>query len=190
MYLSIYLHCDCLNQCFSKWAGSPPILMDKGAKKPKGVIGGENAQPLIDDWVNFSILLLWLVSSLQISIYYDNCWRLFLKQFICWTFTLDRLCAQQRVDYFRAAEPSQKYHNSGSGTLLFMNVAPVPDLMVLMSVAPAPELSFFMTQAPAPDSIRFHTFNILIVLVCLKLNEKLMKSSTQNQQNITHILII
>jgi len=71
-----------------------------------------------------------------------------------------------------------------------MNVAPVPDLMVLMSVAPAPELSFFMTQAPAPDSIRFHTFNILIVLVCLNLNEKLMKSSTQNQQNITHILII
>ena len=38
--------------------------------------GGENAQPLIDDGVNFSILLLWLVSSFQILICYDNRWRL------------------------------------------------------------------------------------------------------------------
>jgi len=50
--------------------------------------GGENAQPrpLIDHWViwvNFSSPLLWLVSFLQISMYYHNHWSLLLKQFIC-----------------------------------------------------------------------------------------------------------
>jgi len=65
------------------------ILMGKGVKKPKGAIRGktqkhkmgENVQPLIDHWVNFSSLLLWLVSFLHILIYYDNN-RLLLKQFI------------------------------------------------------------------------------------------------------------
>jgi len=38
------------------------ILRSKGAKQYKG---GENAQPLIDHWVNFSRLLLCLVSFLQ-----------------------------------------------------------------------------------------------------------------------------
>jgi len=40
-----------------------------GGEKTQGV---ENAQPLIDDWANFSILLLWLVGSLQVLIYYDD----------------------------------------------------------------------------------------------------------------------
>ena len=39
---------------------------DMGAKKHQG---GENAQLLIDHWVNFSIQLLWLVRFLQILIY-------------------------------------------------------------------------------------------------------------------------
>ena len=37
------------------------ILNDKGMKRHEG---GENAQPLISHWVNFSSLILWLVSSL------------------------------------------------------------------------------------------------------------------------------
>jgi len=36
---------------------------DMGEEQHKG---GENAQPLIDHWVNFSSLLLWFVSFLQI----------------------------------------------------------------------------------------------------------------------------
>ena len=53
---------------------------DRGSKQHKG---GENAQPLIDHWDNFSSLLVWLVSFLLILIYYDNNHRrLLLKQFI------------------------------------------------------------------------------------------------------------
>ena len=51
----------------------------------------------------------------------------------------------------------KKCHSSGSGALLFMNMAPALELLVFMSVIPAPKLSFFMTQAPAPTSVRFHT---------------------------------
>jgi len=51
---------------------------EQGAKQHKE---GENAQPLTDHWVNFSSLVFWLVSFVQILIYYDNCWRLSLKQF-------------------------------------------------------------------------------------------------------------
>ena len=76
-------------QCFSKWANSPLGRDSEGqvGEKLKGVIGGkthkggENAQPVIDHWVNFNSLLLWLVSFLQILIYYDNRWRMLLKQF-------------------------------------------------------------------------------------------------------------
>jgi len=49
------------------------------------------------------------------------------------------------LDYFRAADPSQKCHSSGSAALLFM------------SVAPAPELSVFMAPDPALASVRLHT---------------------------------
>jgi len=64
--------------------------------------------------------------------------------------------------------------------LCFMNMAPAPELLVFMSVVPAPELSFFMAPAPSPDSACFHTLIFSIVLVCLKLNGKWFKSSTQN----------
>jgi len=47
------------------------------------------------------------------------------------------------VDYFKAAELSYKWYSSGSGALLFMNMAPSLELSVFMSVAPA--------------SVRFHT---------------------------------
>ena len=45
-----------------------------------------------------------------------------------------------------------------------------PGLLVLMSVA----------LAPGPASVRFHTLIFSIVLVCLKLNGKWIKTSTQN----------
>jgi len=44
--------------------------------------GDENARSLIDHWVNFSSLPLWLVSFLQMLVYYDNRLRLLLKQFL------------------------------------------------------------------------------------------------------------
>jgi len=74
---------ECLTQWFSKWAKLLPsgtILRSKGTKKNKGGgrgakqhKGGENPQPLIDHWVNFSRLLLWLDKL-------HNRWRLLLKQ--------------------------------------------------------------------------------------------------------------
>ena len=84
-----------------------PILRGKGAKKTKREIGGkkqhkgsENAEQLIHRSVDFSILLLWLVSFLQLLICYDNCWRFFLKQlpvqFLLWI-VYARGCS---VDYF------------------------------------------------------------------------------------------
>ena len=36
-------------------------------------------------------------------------------------------------------------------------MAPAKELLVFMSVAPIPELSFFMTPALDPASVRFHT---------------------------------
>jgi len=75
------LWCIVLNQWFSKWVDSLPWGrfwwargrktqgVDGGAKQHKG---GENAQLLIDHWANFSSLLLWFVSFLQILIYYDK----------------------------------------------------------------------------------------------------------------------
>ena len=78
-------------QWFSKWAESPlgGDFDGQGGEKNKGDDGakqhqgGENAQPLIDQLVNFSSLLLRLVSFLQVLIYCDNRWRLMLKQCIC-----------------------------------------------------------------------------------------------------------
>ena len=63
--------------------------------KKKQHKGGENAQPLFNHWVNFSSLQSWLVGFLQ------NRWRLLLKQFICWIFTLDCLCAWLRCGLFQ-----------------------------------------------------------------------------------------
>jgi len=58
-----------------------------------------------------------------------------------------------------------------------------PELLVFMSVAPAPELFSFMAPVSAPVSIPFHTLLFSIVLVCLKLNGKWIISSTQNYEN-------
>jgi len=141
-----------LHQCFSKWAESPPwgrFLCARGRKNKGGDRGAKKHKgaKVLND--------LWLVSFSQILIYYDNCWRLLLKHSICWILTLDCICARVQGGLFHVCEPSWKWHSSGSGALLFMNMAPAPELLVLMSVAPAPELSFFM--APAPASVRFHT---------------------------------
>jgi len=79
----------------------------QGGEKTKEAIGGkkhqggENAQLLVDDWVNFSILLLWHERSLQILIYYDNRWRLLLKQFLL-NFTLDRLLSRLQFGLFQS----------------------------------------------------------------------------------------
>jgi len=58
-----------------------------------------------------------------------------------------------------------------------MSVTQAPELLVFMSVALAPELAFFMAPAPALASVRFYTLIFSIVLVCLKLNGKLIQSS-------------
>jgi len=50
-----------------------------------------------------------------------------------------------------------------------MNIAPAPELLALMSVAP--EFFFFMAQAQLRPLLFSH-INILIVLVCITLNEK------------------
>jgi len=68
-----------------------------------------------------------------------------------------------------------------------MNMAPAPELLAFMSVAPAPEL-FFHDSGSSFGFYSFSHIDILIVLVSLKLNEKLMKSSTQNQENIPNSL--
>jgi len=126
--------------------------------------------------LTFSILLLWHLISLQILIYYDNRWRLLLKQFICWIFTLDRLCAQQQCGLFQGCRAvikmsqlrlwssSFREHGSSSGAL------------------------FFHDSGSSSGFYSFSHITILIVLVCLKLNGKLMKSSAQNQENISNIL--
>ena len=81
--------------------------------------------------MNLSSLLLCLVSFLQILIYYDNDGRLLLKQFICWIFTLYRLCVHQQCGLFqccgavvtmsqlRLRSSSFHEHGSGSGALSF-----------------------------------------------------------------------
>jgi len=136
-----------LNQCFSKWGESPPwgrFWWVRGRKKQRG----RKCSPLIDHWVNVSSLLLWLVSFLQIIIYYDNNrWRLLISnlsvEFVLWIVYVFG-CS---VDYFRAAKPSEKWH-------LFMSMASAPEFLVFMNVAP--DLSFFMAPDPAPASRRFH----------------------------------
>jgi len=50
-----------------------------------------------------------------------------------------------------------------------MNIVPALELLVFMSVVP--EFSFYMAQAQLRP-LFFLTHNILIVLVCSKLNEK------------------
>ena len=142
-----------LEQCFSKWVESPPwgrFWWARGRKNQRGRYGGEkhqggeNAQPLIDHWVNFSILVLWLVSCLQILIYYESLEIVAQAIYLLKFYSGSSMCPATVWDYFRAAEPSQKCHSSASRTL-FINMAP------------APKLSFFMAQTPASASIRFHT---------------------------------
>jgi len=89
---------------------------DRGAKKHQR---GANAQLLIDHWVNFGTLLLTLARFLQILSYYDNRWKLLLKQlsveFLLWVVCVPRYS----VGYFRA-----------------------PELSFSMAQAPAPALAF------------------------------------------------
>jgi len=140
-----------LRQCFSKWAESPPWGDfewqggdkskggNRGAKQHKG---GENAQPIIDQWVNFSSLILWLVSFWQILFYYDIifggccCSNLSVK-FLLWIVYVPGYS----VDY----SGLRSHHKD--------DTSPTPELLVFMSVALTSELSFFV----APDSGRIHT---------------------------------
>jgi len=62
--------------------------------------------------------------------------------------------------------------------------APALEFLVFMSVAP--EVSFFMAQAQFRPL--FSHVNILIVMVCIKLNEKWIKSSAQNYEHIPNFL--
>jgi len=83
---------------------------------------------------------------LQILIYYDNRWRLLLKQFICLIFTLGRLFAQLQCGLFQGCETVVKM------TQLWLRS------------------SYFHKHGSGLCSISH--INILIVLVCLKLNRK------------------
>jgi len=58
------------------------ILRDKGAIEGKRIQTWRNCSTTNRSLSNFSNLELWHVSFLQILIYYDNRWRLLLKQFI------------------------------------------------------------------------------------------------------------
>jgi len=175
-------------QCFSKWVESPPWGRfwwargrkkqrgDRGAKKHKG---GESAQRLIDHWVHFSSLLLWLVSFLQILIYYDNCWRWLLKPSICWIFTLDCICARVqgglfhgcgavvKMTQFRLRSSSFHEHGSSSGDLGFHECGSGSGAL------------FFHGSGSIFCFCSFSHINISIVMVCPKFNGKWIKSSTQ-----------
>ena len=141
----------------------------------------------MDDWVNFSILLLWFVSSLDILIYYGKPWRLLLKQLICWIFTLYSLYAPLQCELFQGCGavvkisqlrlPSSSLHEHGSsfGALGFHEGGSCSGAL-------------FFHDIGSSDFYSFSHINILIVLVCFKLNGKLMTSSTQNQENIPRIL--
>ena len=143
---------------FLKVGGIAPLganLMGKGAKKHQG---GENAQLLIDHWVNFSNLSLWLVRFLKILIYYDSRWRLLLKQFICWIFNLDRLCAQLQCGLFQGCGAVVKLsqlrfrssfheHCSSSGALGFHEYGSSSGAIFFHGSGSGPALA----------SVRFHT---------------------------------
>jgi len=77
---------------------------------------------------------------LQILIYYDNRWMLMVKQFTCWIFTLDRLCARLRFELFQDRGAVVKMSQLRLRSSSFMNMAPVPELLVFMSVTAAPVL--------------------------------------------------
>ena len=123
---------------------------------------------------------------MQILIYYDNRWRLLLKQFICWIFTVDRLCAQLECGLFQGCGPVIKMsqlrlqssfheHGSSPGALGFHKCGSSSGALFSWFRLHLLQLLFVVTH-------------MLFVLVCLKLNGKLMKSSTQNQENIPNIL--
>ena len=136
---AFYYFFQLVKQCFSKWAESPPwgrVLMvtvrkiQRGRQGAKQHKGGENAQPLIDHWVNFSSLILWPVSFLQF-VYYDiivgDCCNSNLSvKFLLWI-----VCVPgYSVDYLGLRSRRRK------------DTAPSPELSVFMSVALAPVLSF------------------------------------------------
>ena len=112
----------------------------QGAKQHQG---GQNAQPLIDHWVNFSSPILRLVSFLQILFWYDNRWRLLLQQL------------SVKFSLWIVYVPCYSVDYSGLRSHRKNDAAPAPELLVFVSVALASELPFFM--APAPASGRFHT---------------------------------
>jgi len=127
---------------------------DRGAKKHKG---GESAQRLIDRWVNFSSLLLWIVSFLQISIYYDNCWRLLLKQFISWLFTLVCLCTQVHCGLFHGCGAIVKMTELWLWSSSFHEHGSSPGALGFDKCGCGSGALLFMAPNPAPASVRFHT---------------------------------
>ena len=182
--------CRVSRSVFLKVGGRAPlgaILRVKWAKKTKGDRGAkqhkgsENAQALIDYWVYFSNLILWLVSFLQILIYYANRWRLLLKQFICLIFTLDRLCVRLQCGLFQ-----------GCGAVVKMTQLRLRNYSFHEHVSGSSSWALgFHECGSGSGALFFHgsgsrsgfwsfSHNILIVLGCLKLNGKWIISSTQN----------
>jgi len=124
---------------------------------------------------------------LQILIYYNNRWRLLLKQFICWIFTLDRLCTRLQFGLFQGCGAvvkmsqlrlrcsSFRKHGSSSGAFDFHECGS--------------RALFFHDSSTNSGFCSFSHIDILIVLMCLKLNGKWIKSSrpTHNQENIPNL---
>ena len=123
----------------------------QGAKHHKGI---ENAQPIIDHWVNSRILLLWLVSFLQILTYHDNSLEVVAKAIYLLNFYSGSSMCPAAVWIISGLRSSFHEHGSISGALSF--------------------------QECHSGFCSFSHIYILIVLVCLKLNGKWIKSSTQN----------
>ena len=108
----------------------------QGGEQNKGAIGGRNntkGAKMLDHWVNFTSLLSWLVSFLQMIIYYDNRLRLLLKLFIfeILLWIVDRQRARLQCGLFqgtgavvkmtqlRLRSSSSHEHDSSSGAFDF-----------------------------------------------------------------------
>jgi len=103
--------------------------------------------------------------------FYDNRGRLLLKQFICWIFTLDR-CVPGKSGIFQ-----------GCGAVVKMSQIRFRSYSIHEHGFSSGALGF-LESISSSGFYSFSHINILIVFVCLKLNGKLIKSSTQNQENI------
>ena len=117
---------------------------------------------------------------LQILIYHDNRWRLLLKRFICWIFTLDGLFVRLHSGFFQDYGAVVKMWHLWLRSSSFHEHGPSSgDLGFHKCGSGSGALSFHGSGFCSSSHIKF-----LIVLMYLKLNGKWIKSSAQNYENI------